>query len=51
MEPKGSEEQLECIDTSDFKQKWILDPKGYFLIRIDSQKDLIEVFLLPLFYQ
>ncbi|MDP3989647.1 MAG: DUF4346 domain-containing protein [archaeon] len=43
MGSEYSEEKLEYIDTSDFKQKWILDPKGYFLIRIDAEKDLIEV--------
>ena len=31
------------IDASDFEQKWIKDPKGYFLIRINKSKKLIEV--------
>lgn len=31
------------IDAKGFEQKWVLDPKGYFLIRINKKENLIEV--------
>jgi len=34
---------MEEIDASGFDQKWQLDPKGYFLIRIDRNSQTIEV--------
>ena len=34
---------MKVIDASNFKKKWILDPKGYFLIRINKEKQTIEV--------
>ncbi|MDP2925993.1 MAG: DUF4346 domain-containing protein [Nanoarchaeota archaeon] len=34
---------MEEIDANGFKQKWNLDPKGYFLIRINREKKIIEV--------
>ncbi len=34
---------MEEIKAFDFKQKWLQDPKGYFLIRINKELQLIEV--------
>lgn len=38
-----AEEVEEEIDASGFQQKWVLDKKGYFLIRIDQKNKLLEV--------
>lgn len=34
---------MEEIDTSNFKQKWQLDPKGYFLINTNKKTQTIDV--------
>jgi len=34
---------MDDIDTIGFKQNWLLDPKGYFLIRINKEAQTIEV--------
>lgn len=38
-----AEEVEEEIDATGFQQKWVLDKKGYFLIRINQEKQLLEV--------
>lgn len=35
--------KMEEIDIFNFKQNWKLDPKGYFLIKINRDKKIIEV--------
>ena len=42
-EEKKEKEKKEEIDANGFQQKWILDPQGYFLIRINKEKRRIEV--------
>ena len=37
------EEVQKKIDANGFKQKWVLDPKGYFLIRVNKENQLLEV--------
>ncbi|MBI2145829.1 DUF4346 domain-containing protein [Candidatus Woesearchaeota archaeon] len=37
------EEIKEAIDADGFRQKWVLDPAGYFLIRINPEQQMIEV--------
>jgi dihydropteroate synthase len=37
------EEIKEEVDASGFQQKWVLDPKGYFLIRTNKDSKNIEV--------
>lgn len=34
---------MEEIDATGFEQKWVQDPNGYFLIRINREKQIIEV--------
>ncbi|HLC95950.1 MAG TPA: DUF4346 domain-containing protein [Candidatus Nanoarchaeia archaeon] len=34
---------MKSINASGYKQDWKLDPKGYFLIRVDEKSKLIEV--------
>lgn len=34
---------MEEIRAFDFKQNWLQDPKGYFLIRINKKSNTIEV--------
>jgi tetrahydromethanopterin S-methyltransferase subunit A len=34
---------MDMIDTNGYEQKWELDPKGYFLIRINRDTKEIEV--------
>ncbi len=34
---------MKTIQASEKKYKWIQDPKGYFLIRVNRKKKLIEV--------
>ncbi len=36
------EEIKEEINATGFQQKWILDPKGYFLIRVNTEKKVLE---------
>lgn len=38
-----AEEVKEEIDATGFPQKWKLDPKGYFLIRINRDEQRLEV--------
>lgn len=38
-----AEEVKEEIDATGFQQKWVLDNKGYFLIRIDEENQMLEV--------
>ncbi|MBT4538862.1 DUF4346 domain-containing protein [Candidatus Woesearchaeota archaeon] len=38
-----SEEVKQEIDATGFQQKWVLDPKGYFLIRINEEEERLEV--------
>ncbi|MBS3126637.1 DUF4346 domain-containing protein [Candidatus Woesearchaeota archaeon] len=38
-----AEEVQEEVDATGFQQKWMLDPKGYFLIRINHEEETIEV--------
>lgn len=38
-----AEEVKEEIDATGFQQKWKLDPKGYFLIRINKENNSLEV--------
>lgn len=38
-----AEEVKEEIDASGFQQKWVLDPKGYFLIRINKEEQMLEI--------
>ena len=33
----------EIIGSYDDHEDWVMDPKGYFLIRIDKEKKLLEV--------
>ena len=37
------DETKEEIDATGFRQKWVLDPKGYFLIRVNLKMKSIEV--------
>jgi len=37
------EEVREEINAIGFQQKWVLDPKGYFLVRVNKQARQIEV--------
>jgi tetrahydromethanopterin S-methyltransferase subunit A len=43
MTGNARKEPDERIDVGDYPQKWSLDKKGYFLIRINQEKQLIEV--------
>ena len=38
-----SEEVGQKINATGFQQKWILDPKGYFLVRINQEDQILEV--------
>jgi len=37
------ENNIKTIDASGFEQNWKLDPKGYFLIRINKKTKEIEI--------
>lgn len=39
----SKEDILKMIKADGFQPKWMLDPQGYFLIRINREKQLIEV--------
>ena len=38
-----AEEEIPTVEASEKDVNWILDPKGYFLIRVDRDKKQIEV--------